>query len=261
MRWTQKPPLGVPINPAHSLARGLVACWLLNEADGDKIYDLGGYENLGTLTNMAIPSTTVSGWNPGKDGPAVKFDGSNDLVGLGAPAALKLPGPFSVGARVWLDSTHGDDHPKVLDWDVDTHGFQLYCATGGSPGYGFSVGDGSVHAVLSGVTTKDIWLDLVGVYDSTYVRIYVDGVQRGTPTAYTGTVSYAGLSVFQLGNRGGDARHWKGLIEYVYIWNRGLSAQEAQELYLNPYGMFDWPMPWLGAAVVVGNPWYAYAQM
>ena len=48
---TLKPPLGARLIPGHPLANGLVGCWLMNEGSGNKVYDLSGNGNSGTLTN------------------------------------------------------------------------------------------------------------------------------------------------------------------------------------------------------------------
>ena len=77
-----KPPVGSQINWGHPLARGLVGCWLLNEGAGRKAYDLSEYRNHGTLTSMAIPPTPNSGWNPGRTGIGLSFDGVDDYVGM-----------------------------------------------------------------------------------------------------------------------------------------------------------------------------------
>ena len=86
MKWLQKPPLGVGLDFTHPLAQGLVGCWLFNEGSGDKVNDLSGNGNVGTLQNMAFPSTVVSGWNPGKDGPALAFNaGASNYVYKAGP--------------------------------------------------------------------------------------------------------------------------------------------------------------------------------
>lgn len=72
-----KPPLGALINFAHPLARGLIAYWAMLEGMGNKVYDLSGNKNTGTLIGMADPSTPTSGWNPGKFGKCLAFEGTH----------------------------------------------------------------------------------------------------------------------------------------------------------------------------------------
>lgn len=60
---------------------GLVGCWVPQMGPtGNRLLDLSGYGNHGTLTNMD-PATD---WVPGPNGWALDFDGSDDYVTCGA---------------------------------------------------------------------------------------------------------------------------------------------------------------------------------
>ena len=76
----QKPLLGTPLDLSNPINRGLVGFWLFNEAGGMKAYDLSGKGNHGALTNFAFPSTSTSGWNPGRAGIGLSFDGVDDYI-------------------------------------------------------------------------------------------------------------------------------------------------------------------------------------
>ena len=54
MIHTLKPPLGVRLNTSHPMANGLVGCWLLNERDGNKVYDLSGNGHHGIFANSPV---------------------------------------------------------------------------------------------------------------------------------------------------------------------------------------------------------------
>jgi hypothetical protein len=98
--WIQKPPLGVQIDYIYPLAKGHVGYWLLNEGGGDKVYDLSGYNNHGTLNNMAFPSTVTSGWNPCLDGIGLNFDGINDYINCGNDHSLDITDAITIEAWV-----------------------------------------------------------------------------------------------------------------------------------------------------------------
>ena len=127
--WLQKPPLGVQINRAHPLARGLIGCWLFNEGGGDKVYDLSGYCNHGTLNGFAFPATTTSGWNPGRDGIGLTFDGTNDYVDC-------ADGDFPIGTasrtvEIWIKRSSPDNftyYPYAFFYGTKSAGqaFGLY---------------------------------------------------------------------------------------------------------------------------------------
>jgi len=108
-----KPLPGRLIQPAHPLARGLVACWLMNEGSGNRTKDLC----------VSTPDTFSGGtlFVPGKFGPCLSFDGTGDFIrrasGLLATvpftvvAWAKCPDPTAGHAIFWMgDSTIGDQY-------------------------------------------------------------------------------------------------------------------------------------------------------
>ena len=65
------------VNPTHPLAKGLVGCWLLNEGTGNKISDLSGHGNSGTIYGSPA-------WSAGPTGGCLEFvNGNSQYVNLG----------------------------------------------------------------------------------------------------------------------------------------------------------------------------------
>src|SRR3989344_176746 len=80
-------------SPTTLNTSGLVGYWTFDGADtpwtsttAATTLDTSGQNNTGTLTNMS-QSTSVT---PGKLGQALNFDGSNDYINMGNPAALQI---------------------------------------------------------------------------------------------------------------------------------------------------------------------------
>jgi len=235
---------GPPANP--NLRKGLVGEWhpYLGPT-GLMLFDQNGWHNDGTLVGPTWVASPM-GW-------ALKFDGTNDCVLLGNRDSLK-PAKLTVAAWVWLDSTHGDDWPKIIDWEDDTKGYQFFYSQTAAPndGYAFSVGTGAgVTVVYSHITTKDRWYFVLGTYDGDKPRIYVNGLCMGVGDA--GAISYAGLSDLRIGTRGADARHWKGPIASVAIWSRVLAPSEIQDLYAKPHALTRLERRVFVAAVAAGG--------
>ena len=61
------------------------------------------------------------------------------------------------------------------------------------------------------------------------MRIYVDGVQRGSRSASGNITSYA--TPLRVGTNGGLGEDAKGLVDDVRIYNRALSATEVATLF------------------------------
>jgi hypothetical protein len=94
-----------------------------------------------------------------------------------------------------------------------------------SPDAGRRVWDGSWHLV-------------VGTYDGTTIRLYVDGTQVGSGTPWKGSLEYLlpDSNDFYIGNYPGCADHaFLGAIDDVMVWNRTLDAGEVAGL-LTPGG-------------------------
>lgn len=84
-----KPPLGTPLKSGHrQIPEG--GWWLFQDGAGGTAYnivDLTG-DTDGVFTNIDIPRSANSGWNPGKFGKTPIYDGTNDEIIV--PDALRL---------------------------------------------------------------------------------------------------------------------------------------------------------------------------
>lgn len=251
-KWLQKPPLGTPINWSHHLAKGLVGFWAFQEGGGDLVNDLSGNANHGTLKNMAFPPTATSGWNAGRKGVGLKFDGTDDYVDCGNDASLNITGNITVEAWFKTNGTQAIWKTIVskITWGSPRTGWALMFF--GADRIGFyqdsSSDDGPTYDMPALYNT---WVHAVGVYDGSYLRIYVNGDEKDT-TAHNTGLGVATNSL-QIGKLSYSANYFNGQIDQVRIYNRALSAEEIKQLYLYPYAGFQQPCTaWLYAAAAGG---------
>lgn len=264
-----KPPWGARLIRGHPQAKGLAACLLFNEDGGDKVYDVSGNRLTGTLTNFTFPPTALSGWNPGESGPALAFEAANtNYINLGSPAILDTLTRITICTKVMLTGTDTTDARFVARHTGVDYGY-LFChvTTDNKVAFGIST-DGTAWAAAASAANAcplNTKTSLIATYDGTTMRLYVGGVEHtggDFPKALAGSINVASTDT-QIGrdNVAGDAYSMAGLMEYMLLYDQAFTAQRAKEFDENPYGMFEWPMVWLGAIpVAVGNPWYAYAQ-
>ena len=231
-----KPPLGTLPIIGHPLAQGLVGCWLMNEGSGDTVYDLSGNGNHGTLTGDTH-------WVPGKYGSCLDFDGAGDYVDL--PTGL-LSGAAQASVSVWAKKTAASDQTTrhivsinytnqaeriSLEWD-DNYDFVYWqvAATGGT-GFAYTGNDNAV----------DVWYHFVGIYDGTNVLLYRNGILQpntGTTSGPLETGSYyAAIGAWT--SWGTRLEFHEGPIDNVMIFDRALGAGEIQQLYCDPFCMFN----------------------
>jgi len=241
MVYTTKPPFGTQLNLAHPLNNGLAALWIFNEGTGNQVYDLSGNVNNGTLINIASPSTTISGWNPGRLGPCISVDGINDYINVGQPPSLMFTGAMTIGT--WIKPNNLTD-----DWRIVSKqgggGFRSWSLNVGATGtrnYFQVASDGNTGFYVqgsSGVISE--WTHLVAVYvPGVALRLYKNGILDAENKINIPSLQYInnGLDI-NIGRRPDNILYFPGSIDEVRIYNKALSSQEIQQLYAQPYNMF-----------------------
>jgi hypothetical protein len=223
-----KPPCWRRINHSHPLAKGLVGYWIFNENTGNKVSDLSGQDNNGTI-NGAL-------WVPGKDGPALSFSGIGDYIVIGDDASLRL-GTGDLTFASWLNASSApvSTYPVILSkgtYNTDG-GFLLYIVSGVIKCYldakgvlgATSVDDDCWHHVVVTKNGNDLTL---------YVDAEVDGIDIHTDININSTLNI-GVGARKLPT---PEQYFKGLISNISIYSRALSAEEVAWLYREPYAIY-----------------------
>ena len=228
-----KPFRGAQLNRTDPLARELVGAWLFNEGTGGSVYDVSGNGNTGTLTGMD-PATD---WVGGDRGWALDFDGASDYVSL--PAAVLDPcesaNAFSIAARVYNRNLAADG-TVVGQWGT-TDQFMLWMDTG-TDGYALIISGSTRCGEDVASAIANTWQHVVGTWDGTTARVYVDGVLVAFsvgPRTMPGSNEPIGV-----GSDDGDtaSRSFDGLIGSVMLWSRALSAGDIGRLAADPYRLW-----------------------
>lgn len=227
-QWN-KPLLGNRIDPEHPLSRGLVGYWLMNEGSGDRIYDLSGNGNEGVFGGNPL-------WKPGQRGQSIDFDGIADYIDCGNASSLNITNMITIAAWINLTTTNAE---LILS------NFKIGVTSGG---YNVEIQAAKVRLILR-TQTNALICDLLSLsdlgaeqlkqivmtYNGSVANIYIDGKVNNS-VACSGLIGIPGDPVL-IGWLNGVGRYLDGFILSVMIWNRGLSAQEVLELYINPYEM------------------------
>ena len=230
-----KPTRGILLNKSHHLARGLVACWLMNEGSADKICDLSWNASHGTANGD--PQIV-----PGRFGHAIDFDGTNDWYDCGNKSSLQLSA-MTVLCWAYIESnsraliTKGTSRSSWIsrDWDLfgnGTHLLFIVCSTSAN----------IVQITEGGFPSLNAWHQIVATWDGTTstdsAKLYVDGVLFDAATA-TGTNNANRFNVYVGGYRPSGAYEFDGKIDHAILWNRALSAGEIAWLHREPFCMFE----------------------
>jgi hypothetical protein len=211
--------------------------WNLDETSGTTTYDSSGNKH-GTL--LGNPSRAR-----GINGSAILFDGTDDRISFGDPADGSLDfgtGSFSYGLWVFVNSSVGS-------YDIS---FWKGGSSPSYPGYDFELGTGSWSVNLNDGSTGaqaifgqeseflNKWTLLFAVIDrnSSQLRTYVNGIQKGTTTISSlGSVSTTSSAT--IGSTSWGSFSFKGRIDDVRIYNYVLPPSEILNLYFSFFHRSD----------------------
>ncbi len=256
-----KPKPGAMINPSHPLAHDLVGCWLMNEGNGSKAYDISGKNNHGTLTNMAANSQS-SGWSGSKFGGGLSFDGTDDDIDCGNDPTLNVTTGFSVS--VWIKPAEIASYSTILSKMItdDANSAIYFYIYDNQVNLRLYDSLGGQKSVTSSTIYVDNWYHVVGTYDGSDLKLYVNNVLVDTeltvPTINTNT-----SSIIIGANERWPEEVYQGIIDNVQMYKRGLPYSEVKQLYwqqfaslLQPSLYFKIPISigWIGTINGVTNP-------
>lgn len=227
-----KPPRGAILNKVLPSVRGLVQFLAFNDLAGTHVTDYSGNRNHATLVSTV--------WA----GPSVNFPGGEQYLSLGVSNTLDLTDQITVVTRIRVDAAGlpaqfsliigkwADNIPQRSFFmgmqDDNTFRFEVR-----SPTTGFN----------AGTWVAGQWTNIAFTYnsdDSTLV-IYQDETQAGTTSGATGTLdSFPNLEI-RMGQSEWGNWEYRGLVEYVRIYNRVLTLNEVNAIHADPWGEFVLP--------------------
>jgi hypothetical protein len=224
--------MGIAYNP-RTITDGLVLCL---DAGNPKSYpgsgttwtDLSGRGNNGTLVN----GVGYSGSNLG----SLSFDGSNDYISFSSNPSLT--NQITVDAWVNLTATTPNGNGWILGREgsyrltYDSSSFQWVCATVNNGWYttGTPVG--------ANLTTTNSIINVVGTYDGSNNRIYVNGTLRNTNTnTISGNILTTG-NYYLVRSDAGNIDYGKLNMYSHKLYNRALTPQEIQQNFNATRGRF-----------------------
>jgi len=186
--------------------------------------DLSGNNNHGTLINGPTYSST--------NGGSLVLDGSNDYIDFGNSASLSaIGGTTNITVSGWAYYTayggggqsysvitvKGAPWTWLLENYLDTFRFRIVAG-----GADVAVGDVSTHQL-------NVWYNVVGTYDGSNMRLYINGVLKNT-VPQTGTLA-TNTETAKIGTWQGTNYNLTGRVSNVSIYNRVLTAAEVLENY------------------------------
>lgn len=208
------------------VSSGLVGYWSFNGKDIDwavnKAWDRSGYDRHGTLVSMSTSSTPVAG----KVGQAINFAAASEYVQMAQPISSS---PFTIAMWYYPNAINGSY--EILYSGTDNDDLQLFFH-GTSKELTTSIENYEVPAGLTlSASTIRKWYSIVWTFDGVRRKVYVNGAVTSDIADTTAfTINDASVRIGMLLN--GGSYTLNGKVDEVRVYNRALSASEANQLYL-----------------------------
>ncbi|MCB1098303.1 MAG: endonuclease/exonuclease/phosphatase family protein, partial [Verrucomicrobiae bacterium] len=210
---------------------GETARWEFDEGTGANVSDSGGGSINGTFVDLdedAWVNTSILG-------KGVEFTFDNGWIAFGEEPVLRPVGGVTVAS--WVRPAFFGDYAGIAGYLFDTgaveSGYTLHTRSNDRFGWGVGTDDrGSILYITSPSSYEpDQWYFVVGTYDGSQIRLYVDGVLVASE-ALTGPIDYdplpeAGFIVGTYLDDNDDIR-FEGQLTQLEFWPRALSASDVQ---------------------------------
>lgn len=199
-----------------------VGYWKFDEGSGDVAGDSSGNENDGTLVNNPT-------WVSGLLGQALEFDGVDDYVTIPDSPSLDINGA-GITFMAWIYSPGFQDYGWIMGkgqsgpWDDMV--WWLLPRSNGAIRYGIKSGGSTIERLDIPVGLAiNTWQHVAVVYDGSYMRFYLNGVERDSYPK-TGNLDVNDAPILIGLDGWSPTNHYRGKIDEVKIYNRALSPEE-----------------------------------
>jgi len=210
----------------HYNRGGPVSHWKLDEGSGTTVYDSASNNN-GAMYWMSTSSD--GGWTDGKYGSALSFDGSDDHVIISHSTDLEITDSITISA--WVKLNELDRYQRIVQKCYGDPEYGNYCLEFSSANvFRFRLGDGSAFHQFDSVTvpTSGVWYHIVGTYDGSVGKIYING-RLDSQTSSVFSISSVSSNL-QIGGLSG-ADSFNGIIDDVRIYNYARSEEQIRQDY------------------------------
>ena len=179
----------------------------------------------------------------------VDFDGINDTINISHSSDYKPTTAITVSS--WYKPTDHSNWGKIIcvpyalsGWSIPYFSYALSStdSTSGKPAFGGAFTNSGTYGTVTATTVMDLneWYHIVGTYDGTSLKIYVNGVLENT-SSRTGDIYYPVDANIQIGGRGeySSGEFTEGCMVSVAVYS---DAKDADFIYAQyAKGLFgDW---------------------
>lgn len=198
----------------------------LDEGSGAIANDYSANNNSASINN--------ANWVNGFFDSALEFNGVNSYLAINNSPSLN---PEEITIAAWLrwdiDPELGANWASIVNKNVDSQYRLHHNRLNTRFEFAIRTGNGNRWVESLSSPVQGVWYYLVGTYDGSQLKIYVNGQLENTNNHQAAILS--STSWLAIGRRTSGDRSFEGLIDKVQIYNRALNDDEILDLY-NNYG-------------------------
>ena len=191
------------------------------------------YPGSGTTSTDLVNSVTgtlqSSGMFENTNNGVFDFDGATNYIDFGNADELNITEFITISAWVKASSS-STDRCYVAKRGTSGNAYQI--SQYSNKAIGLSIWIGSSRKDLLGTTNhvQDVWYHVVGTYNGSYMRVYVNGVEENNQ-AQIGSIDTT-TNTFRIAAENFSSAYWfNGKISSVQIYNRALLAGDVFQNY------------------------------
>lgn len=202
------------------LADGATSYYRTDETTGTVAVDQLGANPLTYTGGFTLGASGALGGSGDQDA-AVTFNGTTGYA-VAAAAALKITTPLTLEA--WVKPT-GVSTLQGITGRIDS----------GGPGYGLYILSTAFIWECNGTTvsaaaTAGVWSHVVGTWDGSNLRLYINGALVAGPTAFAGPIT-SSASPFSIGSIVSGSFPLAGSVDEIAVYPSALSATQIRGHY------------------------------
>ena len=192
------------------------------EGSGTKVLDVSGKGNHGTITDAV--------WTRDENGVAMTFNGTSAYIDCGNDASLNITDAITIEA--WVK---GDMHEAALAMAKDggsTRAWQFWVNTNGYFDWIIWNSGGTLKRCKTNAElSDDIWYHLVGTYNGSQQKLFVDGVEQTDVETWSDTIKSSPNVILAIGAKSNGTVNFNGTIKGVRIYAVALTAEQIKRRY------------------------------
>ncbi len=211
----------------------LIGWWSMGDYyNSSGIYDNSSYGNFGTFNGNLTTANIVSG----AVGDALEFDGIDGSLYIGDKD--EFDGMNELTVSTWINFESKTKFNRIVaKWGFSKE-YQIFIwPVSNRLTFEMDTDSGSAY-FLGSVLTPEQWYHIVGTYNGTHIKTYIDGQPDITSSSVVGGNIDDGTDPLIIGCTYDEEPHFKGKIDDVMIFNKALTDEEIQTIYESSEELF-----------------------